>query len=206
MKTADMSSGRRANILPQNITSFLGRTGIVFRRGRQRIYYPTHGFGNHSFKEIRRSGERYRGKRGLLSEVEIKHGALENGDGVGYVYLNGMRIISYAAEASAGAVGYKTQTGVEYTAFTNDVFGTSDFEAVKNFPTKFPATAYLKGENRGFSIAGAERESGGLRVGEKQKIRKIDSEDAYAVVLGKEDWVKYGVDVPPTENIPLRRA
>ena len=85
-----------------------------------------------------------------------------------YVYLNGMRIISYAAEASAGAVGYKTQTGVEYTAFTNDVFGTSDFEAVKNFPTKFPATAYLKGENRGFSIAGAERESGGLRVGEKQ--------------------------------------
>lgn len=135
-------------------------------------------------------------KEVLYPKARLNTVRVENGDGVGYVYLNGMRIISYSAEASAGAVGYKTQTGVEYTAFTNDVFGTSDFEAVKNFPTKFPATAYLKGENRGFSIADAKREPGGLRVGEKQKIRKIDSEDAYAVVLGKEDWVKYGVDVP----------
>lgn len=101
------------------------------------------------------------GAESVIAEKEVSYPKsrlntvrVENGDGVGYVYLNGMRIISYAAEASAGAVGYKTQTGVEYTAFTNDVFGTSDFEAVKNFPTKFPATAYLKGENRGFSIAG----------------------------------------------------
>ena len=66
---------------------------------------------------------------------------VENGDGVGYVYLNGMRVLSYAAESAAGGMGYALEEGVEYTAFTNDVFGTSDFEAVKNFPAKFPATA-----------------------------------------------------------------
>lgn len=121
---------------------------------------------------------------------------VENGDGVGYVYLNGMRVIRYDATAARGNVGYAQSDGVEYTAFTDDVFGTSDFEALKNFPTAFPATAYLKGENRGFSIANAKREAGGIRVGEKQSIRKIESEDVYAVYLSKNDWVKYGVDVP----------
>ncbi len=121
---------------------------------------------------------------------------VENGDGVGYVYLNGMRVIRYEASAASGYIGYAQSNGVEYSAFTNDVFGTSDFEALKNFPTKFPATTYLKGENRGFSIANAKREVGGLRVGEKQSIRKIESEGVYAVALGKNDWVKYGVDIP----------
>ena len=121
---------------------------------------------------------------------------VENGDGVGYVYLNGMRVLSYAAESAAGGMGYALEEGVEYTAFTNDVFGTSDFEAVKNFPAKFPATAYLKGENRGFSIAGAKVEKGGVRVGEKQSVKKMKEDDAYAVALGQNDWVKYGVDVP----------
>ena len=121
---------------------------------------------------------------------------VENGDGVGYVYLNGMRVMRYVAEPLSGYVGYAQSDGVAYTAFSDDVFGTSDFEAFKNFPTAFPATAYLKGENRGFSIEKAEREQGGIRVGEKQSIRKIESEDVYAVCLGKNDWVKYGVDVP----------
>lgn len=119
---------------------------------------------------------------------------VENGDSVGYIYLNGMRVISYEAESAAGELGYILDKGIEYTAFTNDVFGTSDFEAIKNFPTKFPAVAYLKGENRGFSIDDAEVVKGGVRVGEKQSI--IEVADGYAVSLEKKDWVKYAVDIP----------
>lgn len=121
---------------------------------------------------------------------------VENGDGVGYVYVNNMRLISYEAAGAAGEMGYAKAEGVEYTAFTNDVFGTSDFEALKNFPTKFPATGYLKGENRGFSIADAKVVSGGLRVGEKQSLVYVTEDDCWAVKLGKNDWVKYGVDIP----------
>lgn len=119
---------------------------------------------------------------------------VENGDGVGYVYLNGMRVISYEAEEAAGTLGYALAADVGFTAFTNDVFGTSDFEAVKNFPTKFPAVTYLKGEMRGFSVAGAKRVEGGVRVGEKQSVSRIG--DEYAVQLKKRDWIKYAVDVP----------
>lgn len=142
------------------------------------------------------------GKETLVSRAEVKYPEdklntvrVENGDGVGYVYLNGMRLISYQAEAAAGDLGYSLKGGVCYTAFTNDVFGTSDFEAIKNFPTEFPAIDYLKGENRGFSILGAKQETGGVRVGEKQAVRLV--EDAYAVRLtARGDWVKYAVDVP----------
>ncbi len=119
---------------------------------------------------------------------------VENGDGVGYIYLNGMRVISYEAESAAGYIGYSARAGVEFTAFTNDVFGTSDFEALKNFPTKFPAVSYLKEENRGFSFgSNAKVVKGGIRVGEKQTVKEIG--DAYAVTLKKNDWVKYAIDV-----------
>jgi xylan 1,4-beta-xylosidase len=138
------------------------------------------------------------GKTVAEKAVPVPEGALacvrvEHGDGVGYVYYNGMRVLSYAAQDGKGALGYKTKDGVGYTAFTNDVFGTSDFEAFKNFPTKFPAVSYLKGEMRGFSIAKARRTQGGVRVGEKENTVRIG--DAYAVSLGKNDWVKYAVDV-----------
>lgn len=118
---------------------------------------------------------------------------IENGDGIGYLYFNGMRVISWKAEGAAGAIGYATDEGVGYTAFSNDVFGSSDFETFKNFPTKFPATSYLKGENRGFSIAKAKRVAHGVRVGEKESTVRIG--DANAVALAKGDWVKYAVDV-----------
>lgn len=128
-----------------------------------------------------------------LPENKIACVRVENGDGTGCVYVNGMRVISYEAESAAGKIGYLTAEGVGYTAFSNDVFGTSDFEAFKNFPTRFPATSYLKGELRGFSIKNAERVKGGVRVGEKESTKRI--EDYYAVSLQKNDWVKYAVDV-----------
>lgn len=138
-------------------------------------------------------------KQSVYAKDRLNTLRVENGDGVGYVYLNGMRLISYEAEGAAGAVGYAKTEGVQYTAFTNDVFGTSDFEAVKNFSTRFPAITYLKGENRGFSIAKAKVERGGVRVGEKQSVVKTEN-DEYAVQLGQGDWVKYAVDVPSSET------
>ena len=84
-----------------------------------------------------------------------------------------------------------------------DVFGTSDFEALKNFPTKFPATSYLKGENRGFSIKNAEIVQGGLRVGEKQSLVHVEEDDCYAVRLEKNDWIKYGVDISESSTYSI---
>lgn len=170
------------------------------------------GYGNGGGYEIRltNNGITLQKDGKTLGETKAKYPSdklntvrVENGDGIGYVYLNGMRVITYEATAAKGAVGYSKRDGVEYTAFTNDVFGTSDFEALKNFPTVFPATSYLKGENRGFSIANAKREKGGLRAGEKQSIEKVESEEVNAVVLGAGDWVKYAVDIASDDTYSL---
>ena len=118
---------------------------------------------------------------------------IENGDGIGYVYVNDMKAFGYEAEKSDGKVGYAVKDGVYYTAVVNEVFGTSDFETAKNFPTEFPATTYAKGEYRGFAIADAKVVKKGIRVGEKQSVKEIG--DFNAVVLKKGDWVKYGIDV-----------
>lgn len=147
-------------------------------------------------------------KAELLGEAEVSlpEGKLacvrvENGDGAGYVYVNGMRKISYRAQKTSGAVGYALREGVGFTAFSNEVFGTSDFEAFKNFPVRFPATSYLKGEMRGFRIAAAKQKAGGVRVGEKESVKRIG--DSYALSLAKDDWVKYAVDVEKEENYLL---
>lgn len=126
---------------------------------------------------------------------------VENGNGEGYVYVNGMRKITYEAQKTTGSVGYIKKEGVGFTALSNDVFGTSDFEAFKNFPTKFPATSYLKGENRGFSIKNAKQKSGGVRVGEKESTVRVG--DAYAVMLFQGDWVKYAADIPHDGNYSI---
>lgn len=148
-----------------------------------------------------------KGKEVSVGTVNYTAGKLvtvrvENGNGVGYIYLNGMRIISYGGNAGAGLVGYTLNEGVSYTAFSNDVFGTSDFEAVKNFPTRFPATTYLKGENRGFSIRNAKIVQGGIRVGEKQDIT-VSEDGENAVKLGNGDWVKYAIDVESTQDYSI---
>lgn len=147
------------------------------------------------------------GKEVANKQVNYTQGKLvtvrvENGNGIGYVYLNGMRVIEYNATSSAGKIAYAKNQGVAYTAYTNDVFGSSDFEAIKNFPTRFPATSYLKGENRGFSIRKASEAEGGLRLGEKQDIT-ISEDGENAVNLGSGDWVKYAVDIGSTDQFSL---
>ncbi len=166
-------------------------------------FVPTGGelvFGDHriSFEDgvMRlRSGSKTLGEAQIsLPDGKLAFVRVENGDGIGYVYVNGMRKISYEAQKTVGAVGYTKREGVGFTALSNDVFGSSDFEALKNFPTKFPATSYLKGKNRGFSLKNAKRTAGGVRVGEEESTVRVG--DSFAVAFSKGDWVKYAADVP----------
>jgi len=106
------------------------------------------------------------------------------------IYFNNMRKLVLNAPLSAGKIGI-SDVAAKATClfFTNDAFGTSDFEAVKNLPASFPAFSYLKGENRGFSIANAKVTAGGVRQGEKESTV---TENGYtAVKLSEKDWVKY---------------
>jgi hypothetical protein len=107
------------------------------------------------------------------------------------VFYNGMKRLSVGYSGPGGRIGYTAGAEARYTAFTNDVLGTGDFEAVKNLPAKIPAHSYLKGENRGFSF-GAGTNADGPRMGERNAV--VSEGGQYAVLLSRrEDFVKYAV-------------
>ncbi|MBQ8802940.1 MAG: family 43 glycosylhydrolase [Tyzzerella sp.] len=112
------------------------------------------------------------------------------------VYVDGMQKIEASADGiGAGKIGVNGDASYSYIAFTNDAYGTSDFESVKNIPSAFPAVHYLKGENRGWSIKNAEVVEGGIRQNEAENTVKNEDDAISALVLDTEnDWVKYAVN------------
>ncbi|MBQ8885270.1 MAG: family 43 glycosylhydrolase [Clostridia bacterium] len=110
------------------------------------------------------------------------------------VYFDNMLKLESDHSLGGGKVGYGSNTTPSATEFTNDAFGTSDFEAIKNLTGSFPAYAYAKGQNRGWSIKGAKASESGIRQGEPEKTKL--TEDGYAVELAAGDWVKYNVNAP----------
>ncbi len=130
---------------------------------------------------------------------------VENGYNKCYVTFNGMRLITLNTSLDAGRVGYDdsvTENNIFYTSYANDSFGTSDFEAVKNPPTSFPAYTYLKGENKGFYIKNAKVKANGVRQGEKENT--VQNDLYTSVVLDtKEDYVKYAINAKTTGQYNL---
>lgn len=123
---------------------------------------------------------------------------VENGYGKVYVYYNNILVLSSTTTMGAGKIGYLKGLDICSTQFTNDAFGTSDFEAIKNLPSEFPAYTYLKGVNRGYSLKNGKIDVNGVRQGEKETSKKIRNaetgEEFTAISLGAGDWVKYAVN------------
>ncbi|MGM9874021.1 MAG: family 43 glycosylhydrolase [Bacilli bacterium] len=93
-----------------------------------------------------------------------------------------------------GYVGVSKDLVMGEVSFTNDAYGTSDFEAIKNLGAQFPSINYLKEEKRGFSIANATLKEGGVRQNEKENTSLVNEETL--VTLNKNDWVKYAINAP----------
>lgn len=126
-----------------------------------------------------------------------------NGSDKTHIYYDNMLLITSDKTANGGAIGVAENEAYASVQFKNDAFGTSDFEAVKDLTGSFAANAYLKGENRGYSIAGASVKRDGVRQGEKESAVYSAENEAYALILKPEDWVKYLVDAPYDDDYSL---
>lgn len=110
------------------------------------------------------------------------------------VYMDAMRKVDAEHKGIAGKIGVAGDAKFGYIAYSNDAFGTGDFETVKQLPGAFPAVHYLKGENRGFSIEKAKVQSDGIRQGEKESTVYDDLTGGNQLKLTTAgDWVKYAV-------------
>lgn len=120
---------------------------------------------------------------------------IEKGADTVIVYVDNLKRLEASAKGiGTGKIGVTGAAVCSYIAFDNDVFGTSDFESIKNLPSSFSAVHYLKGENRGFSIANAEDVENGIRQNEPEHTQKDADTQISALILDTpNDWVKYAV-------------
>ncbi len=127
-----------------------------------------------------------------------------NGAGKSEIWYDNVKRIALDRPVSAGGkvgVGKDTETG--YVQFSDDAFGTGDFESVKNLGATFPAYTYLKQENRGWQLSQAQIRTDGVRQGEKESTAASGSDGGVATVLHAGDWVKYAVNAPEASRYAL---
>lgn len=133
------------------------------------------------------------------------------------IYFDNVLAAKTSVSLGAGKIGYGAGARGTSLMFTNDAFGTSDFDAVKDLTGSFPAFAYLKGENRGFSLSKGKLNANGVRQGEKETTKsvagakianslsteKTGNVPVTATVLSRGDWVKYLVNAPAADTYAL---
>lgn len=140
-----------------------------------------------------------------------------NGASKAEIYFDNVLAAKTSVSLGAGKIGYGAGARGTSLMFTNDAFGTSDFDAVKDLTGSFPAFAYLKGENRGFSLSKGKLNANGVRQGEKETTKsvagakianslsteKTGNVPVTATVLSRGDWVKYLVNAPASDTYAL---
>ena len=140
-----------------------------------------------------------------------------NGASKAKIYFDNVLAAKTSVSLGAGKIGYGAGARGTSLMFTNDAFGTSDFDAVKDLTGSFPAFAYLKGENRGFSLSKGKLNANGVRQGEKETTKsvagakianslsteKTGNVPVTATVLSRGDWVKYLVNAPAADTYAL---
>lgn len=140
-----------------------------------------------------------------------------NGASKAEIYFDNVLAAKTSVSLGAGKIGYGAGARGTSLMFTNDAFGTSDFNAVKDLTGSFPAFAYLKGENRGFSLSKGKLNADGVRQGEKETTKsvagakianslsteKTGNVPVTATVLSRGDWVKYLVNAPAADTYAL---
>ncbi|MEK3889353.1 family 43 glycosylhydrolase [Bacillus sp. FSL K6-3431] len=115
------------------------------------------------------------------------------------VFLDGMNKIEVEnTDFGRGEIGYEfenVEPALAYTAFSNHVDSSSDFEVYKPLPGTIEAVHYLEGENRGFYIKNPLEKEG---YRSKVPIR-LKENGAYSVsLMDKGDWLKYKVNAMET--------
>ena len=147
------------------------------------------------------------GRRSVLGEAELPAEfdysklhtiRVERGSEEVRVYADGMlKLKSEAPGLGAGKIGYRYEHAApvfSFTAFSNQVDGSSDFEAVKPLPGTLHAVHYLQGENRGFAVR-KRTDRAEWRRGDGTDIREADEGDYSVVLHDAGDWLRYAVYV-----------
>jgi xylan 1,4-beta-xylosidase len=113
------------------------------------------------------------------------------------IYCDGMLKLQLAlGQVEGGKIGYvykQVEPVFRFTAFSNDVSGSSDYNVYKPIPGEIEAVHYLRDDGH---FAQGGRADNPLRRGDATRIRIID--DRYVLQLAAGEWTRYNINVKET--------
>jgi xylan 1,4-beta-xylosidase len=118
------------------------------------------------------------------------------------VYFDGMQKLDIEiAELGAGTIGYVYEGLMlvpDYTAFSHEVNGSSDYDAYKPLPGSIEAVHYLKDEGRGYSVTHDSISRNPIRTDDHTLIGKAADNSYFVRLSHKGDWLQYNINVKET--------
>ncbi|MDF2963809.1 MAG: glycoside hydrolase family 43 [Paenibacillus sp.] len=127
---------------------------------------------------------------------------IEQDHGRTVVYFDGMQKLDMKIEGlGAGQIGYIYEGLTlypDYTAFSNEVNGTSDYDAYKPLPGSIEAVHYLKGEGRGYRMTNNTLSENPIRPDDRILIGKVEDNSYFTRLSHQGDWLQYNVNVKET--------
>ncbi len=124
---------------------------------------------------------------------------VENDGSTVRVYFDQMLKFNLPMQMSvAGQIGYgafRAEPSYSYTAFSNDVNGSSDFEVYKPVPGTVEAVHYLKEAGRGFKVKAVDRAAGEFRKSDGVSIGMAEDRSYFVKLEQEGDWLSYKVNV-----------
>ncbi|WP_239483720.1 family 43 glycosylhydrolase [Paenibacillus rhizolycopersici] len=124
---------------------------------------------------------------------------VENDGSAVRVYFDQMMKFNLPVQTTVtGRIGYAAfhaEPSYSYTAFSNDVNGSSDFEVYKPVPGTLEAVHYLKDAERGFKVNPSDAAAGEFRKSDGVSIGQAEDRSYFVKLEQDGDWLSYKVNV-----------
>jgi xylan 1,4-beta-xylosidase len=115
------------------------------------------------------------------------------------IYFDGMQKLDINIDGlGAGQIGYIYEGLMlypDYSAFSNEVNGSSDYDAYKPLPGSVEAVHYLKGEGRGYNTANYTMSQNPIRPDDHTLIGKVKDNSYFVELSHIGDWLQYNINV-----------
>lgn len=108
-----------------------------------------------------------------------------------------LKITTEVTGISVGKIGYiykNSEPSFDYTAFTNNVNGSSDYDAFKPIPGKIEAVHFMKDKEVGYHTDKSEKKEDSYR-NDSEIETNINIDKSYSIVLNEGEWVNYNINV-----------
>jgi len=116
------------------------------------------------------------------------------------IYVDGMQKQTRSVKLDGGSIGYVTENAKAnfgYVAFSNDVNGSSDFDAAKPVPGQVEAVHYLSG-GEGVGYHDRTPDTIGEYRGDGADTAKADDGTSHITAFEKDEWLQYKLNIAET--------